>query len=86
MQPKDNLELLPEPEEPRMLTTIDSDAPGYPGEAYGITDEEAKELRWPATPLRKILWPWGAITFAVGTVFLPSRDAVHQCLSGSCSA
>jgi len=70
MQPKDNLELLPEPEEPRMLTTIDSDAPGYPGEAYGITDEEAKELRWPATPLRKILWPWGAITFAVGTVFL----------------
>ena len=31
---RDNLELLPEPEEPRMLTTIDSDAPGYPGEAY----------------------------------------------------
>ena len=50
----DNLELLPEPEEPRMLTTIDSDAPGYPGEAYGISDEEARELRWPASPLRAV--------------------------------
>ena len=66
----DNLELLPEPEEPRMLTTIDSDAPGYPGEAYGISDEEARELRWPASPLREILWPWGAITFAFGAVFM----------------
>ena len=66
----DNLELLPEPEEPRMLTTIDSDAPGYPGEAYGISDEEARELRWPASPLREILWPWGAITFAFGVVFM----------------
>ena len=67
---RDNLELLPEPEEPRMLTTIDSDAPGYPGEAYGISDEEARELRWPASPLREILWPWGAITFAFGVVFM----------------
>ena len=66
----DNLELLPEPEEPRMLTTIDPDAPGYPGEAYGISDEEARELRWPASPLREILWPWGAITFAFGAVFM----------------
>ena len=66
----DNLELLPEPEEPRMLTTIDSDAPGYPGEAYGISDEEARGLRWPASPLREILWPWGAITFAFGVVFM----------------
>jgi len=66
----DNLELLPEPEEPRMLTTIDSDAPGYPGEAYGISDEEARGLRWPASPLREILWPWGAITFAFGAVFM----------------
>ena len=40
----DNLELLPEPEEPRMMTTIDPDAPGYPGEAYGISDEEALSL------------------------------------------
>ena len=67
---RDDLELLPEPEEPRMLTTIDSDAPGYPGEAYGISDEEARELRWPASPLREILWPWGAITFAFGVVFM----------------
>ena len=41
---RDDLELLPEPEEPRMLTTIDPDAPGYPGEAYGISDEEAAKL------------------------------------------
>jgi len=67
---RDDLELLPEPEEPRMLTTIDPDAPGYPGEAYGISDEEARELRWPASPLREILWPWGAITFAFGVVFM----------------
>jgi len=66
----DNLELLPEPEEPRMMTTIDSDAPGYPGDAYGISDEEARELRWPASPLREILWPWGAITFTFGAVFM----------------
>ena len=66
----DNLELLPEPEEPRMMTTIDPDAPGYPGEAYGISDEEARELRSPAFPLREILWPWGAITFAFGAAFM----------------
>jgi subtilisin family serine protease len=70
MSRKDNLELLPEPEEPRMLTTIDSDAPGYPGDAYGISDEEARELRWPASPLKEILWPWGAITFALGAAFM----------------
>ena len=66
----DNLELLPEPEEPRMMTTIDPDAPGYPGEAYGVSDEEARELRSPAFPLREILWPWGAITFAFGAAFM----------------
>ena len=66
----DNLELLPEPEEPRMMTTIDPDAPGYPGEVYGVSDEEARELRSPAFPLREILWPWGAITFAFGATFM----------------
>ena len=49
-----------------MMTTIDRDAPGYPGDAYGLSDEEAKELRWPAAPLKEILWPWGAVTFAFG--------------------
>jgi len=66
----DNLELLPEPEEPRMMTTIDPDAPGYPGEAYGVSDEEARDLRTPASPLKEILWPWGAITFAFGAAFM----------------
>ena len=51
----DNLELLPEPEEPRMMTTIDPDAPGYPGEAYGVSDEEARELRSPAFPLLSLI-------------------------------
>ena len=66
----DKLELLPEPEDPRMMTTVDRDAPGYPGEAYGLSDEEAKQLRWPAAPLKEILWPWGAITFAFGAAFM----------------
>ena len=66
----DNLELLPEPDDPRMMTAVDRDAPGYPGEAYGLSDEEAKQLRWPAAPLKEILWPWGAVTFAFGTVFM----------------
>ncbi len=66
----DNLELLPEPEDSRMMTAVDRDAPGYPGEAYGVSDEEAKQLRWPAAPLKEILWPWGAITFAFGAAFM----------------
>ena len=66
----DNLELLPEPDDPRMMTAVDRDAPGYPGEAYGLSDEEAKQLRWPAAPLKEILWPWGAVTFAFGAVFM----------------
>ena len=53
-----------------MMTTVDRDAPGYPGDAYGMSDEEAKQLRWPAAPLKEILWPWGAITFAFGAAFL----------------
>ena len=66
----DNLELLPEPEDPRMMTTVDKDAPGYPGEAYGMSDEESRALRWPAAPLKEIIWPWGAITFAFGAAFM----------------
>ncbi len=53
-----------------MMTTVDRDAPGYPGDAYGMSDEEAKQLRWPAAPLKEILWPWGAITFAFGAAFM----------------
>ncbi len=58
------LELMPEPEDPSILTAIDRDAPGYPGEAYGITDEEAKMLRWPMRPIMRFLWPWGAVGFS----------------------
>ncbi|DAC42625.1 MAG TPA: S8 family serine peptidase [Candidatus Thalassarchaeaceae archaeon] len=66
----DRLELMPEPEDPRILTTVDPRAPGYPGSAYGITDEEARRLRWPLDPLKEALWPWGAVFFSIGTVAL----------------
>lgn len=59
-----HLELMPEPEDPSMLTAVDGDAPGYLGEAYGISDQEARELRWPMGPMMRILWPWGAIGFS----------------------
>ena len=52
--PYRHLEYLPEPEDPRMLTAIDPDAPGYPPEAYGATLEEAEAesefaLQWHST-------------------------------------
>ncbi len=40
-----NLEYLPEPEDPRMLTAIDPEAPGYSPEAYGATLNEAEAWR-----------------------------------------
>jgi len=70
MQGIEHLELMPEPDEPSLLTTVDSDAPGYPGQAYGISDEEAREMRWPAGPIMTALWPWGAIVFSLTIVFL----------------
>ena len=60
-----HLELMPEPEDSRLLTAVDSDAPGYLGEAYGLSDEEAKMLRWPMDPIMRFLWPWGAVGFSV---------------------
>lgn len=43
--PYRHLDYLPEPEDPRMLTAIDPDAPGYPFEDYGITPEQADVWR-----------------------------------------
>ncbi len=43
--PYRHLEYLPEPEDPRMLTAIDPDAPGYPPEAYGVGVEHAEAWR-----------------------------------------
>ena len=40
-----NLEYLPEPEDQRMLTAIDPDAPGYAPSAYGATLNEAEAWR-----------------------------------------
>ncbi len=39
--PYRHLDYLPEPEDPRMLTAIDPDAPGYPFEDYGVSHEQA---------------------------------------------
>ena len=59
-----HLELMPEPEEPSLLTAVDLDAPGYPGDAYGVAAAEARELRWPFGPMVRFLWPWGAVGFS----------------------
>ena len=46
----EDLELMPEPEDSRLLTAVDPLAPGYPGSEYGLSDQEARELRWPLGP------------------------------------
>jgi subtilisin family serine protease len=66
----ENLDLLPEPDDHRILTAIDSSAPGYPGADYGLTDKEARELRWPIGPMKEYLWPNGAIFFSFATILL----------------
>ena len=58
------LELMPEPDDPNLLTAVDSDAPGYPGESYGISDEDARGLRFLTGPIIRFLWPWGAVGFS----------------------
>ena len=70
MRSLEDLDLLPEPEDHRILTAIDQSAPGYTGADYGLTDQEARELRWPIGPMKKILWPNGALIFSISTVIL----------------
>jgi len=70
MRSLENLDLLPEPEDHRILTTIDNQALGYSGDDYGLTDEEAKRLRWPLGPMRKSETPTGAIFFSLLTLLL----------------
>jgi subtilisin family serine protease len=59
--PYRHLEYLPEPEDPRMLTAIDPDAPGYPPEAYGASVEQAEAWRHATNEnyRRKQPRPWG---------------------------
>jgi subtilisin family serine protease len=56
-----NLEYLPEPEDPRMLTAIDPEAPGYAPSAYGATFNESNAWRnATAEVLRQSKpYPWG---------------------------
>jgi len=62
------LELMPEPDDHNILTAVDINAPGYSGEAYGLSDEAARGLRWPMEPLMRFLWPWGAVGFSAVVV------------------
>ena len=43
--PKDDVELMPEPEDRAILTAVDRGAEGYTGEDYGLSDNEARDLR-----------------------------------------
>ncbi|MBT4059738.1 MAG: S8 family serine peptidase [Euryarchaeota archaeon] len=59
----EGVEFLPEPEDPRMLSTIDPGAPGYSAEAYGMSSEmdpqawkEADAVKPRKTPFNL---PWG---------------------------
>ena len=70
MQPLTNLDLLPEPDDPNILTAIDNNAIGYSGKEYGISDNDAIKLRRNFTPIRKLLWPWGALMFSLFVTFL----------------
>jgi len=70
LQPLGNLELLPEPNEPNILTAIDQDAQGYTGNVYGVSDEEARKLRRIILPIKRLIWPWGALMFTVFVTFL----------------
>ncbi len=70
LQPLENLELLPEPDDPNILTAIDKNAPGYIGEIYGLSDIDAIRLRRYFVPIKKFLWPWGAIVFTLFVSFL----------------
>ena len=71
-----HLELMPEPEDSNLLTAIDRDSPGYPGETYGLSDEESLRLRRTTGPIMRFLWPWGAVGFSAVVVsillFYPS--------------
>ena len=58
-----NLEYLPEPEDPRMLTAIDPEAPGYAPSAYGATLNESNAWRNATTEVlrQSSPRPWGIL-------------------------
>jgi len=59
----EDVEFLPEPEEPRMLSAIDPEAPGYPAEDYGLPSDldpggwKKADAARPARP--PLILPWG---------------------------
>ena len=59
--PGDGVELMPEPGDRAILTAVDKEADGYPGEAYGLSDLEARGLRRPMTSISTFVWPYGAV-------------------------
>ena len=71
------IELMPEPDDPNLLTAVDSDAPGYPGESYGISDEDARGLRFLMGPIIRFLWPWGAVGFSAVVASILLLSLIH---------
>ena len=59
----EDVEFLPEPDEPRMLSAIDPEAPGYPAEDYGLPSDldpggwKKADAARPARP--PLILPWG---------------------------
>ena len=76
----ERIELLPEPDEPQMLTAVDRDAPGYPALDYGLEEWQDPPSRhdW-FHPFRPPL-PWGFVTLIAGLVmivaFTPAIEAL----------
>ena len=68
MRQLENLELMPEPDDSRILTAVDFDAPGYSGKEYGSDDIQAKN-RICTSPIMKFLWPYGAIVLLWSCIY-----------------
>ena len=84
--PPRHLEYLPEPEDPRMLTAIDPDAPGYPPEAYGATREQAEVWRVATNDqLRRTNpRPWGIlVSLCLISALLVSYPAISSYFVGA---
>ncbi len=79
----ERIELLPEPEEPRMLTAVDHDAPGYPASAYGLDEWEEPPPRTDWFHPFKPPVPWGFFTLVAGVVLLVAfSPAIESVLFG----
>ncbi len=68
--PSNGVELMPEPSDRSILTAVDSEAEGYAGEAYGLSDQDAKNLRRPAGSFSPFIWPYGAVGASASIILM----------------